>query len=305
MGKCPVPARWLILQSPRKQLWFHHRHKQSYLKLADHCISLNHSMHLNPALVTTIVVLLMSVPLYKCAVATNLIRLLVMTSLCMLPIAMQTTADADMLCWDPPTPARTQMSKRLVEKKDLRYFRMYHPSRGPLSNTTWHTIVSLQALKRILFHKEVQSEDLIETYPQSVPGFPPLPCPLTDHPFLPRCDSHWPRCRKDFSSARAEKIVWHLKNLPQWNVNWHTFELIFVWQDKTRQDPTFVGDCRAGLGDSCGVSCLFWFWFLRITDYKIKINSQEKVYSLMFHALLSLQCKKIPFRSTAGERRIS
>lgn len=99
------------------------------------------------------------------------------------------------------------------------------------------------------------------------------------------------------------------QNLPQWNVNWHTFELIYVWQDKSRQDPTFVGDCRAGLGDSCGISCLFWFWFLRITDYKIKINSQEKVYSLVLHALLSLQCKKNKtkktFRSTAGERRIS
>lgn len=92
-------------------------------------------MHLNPALVTTVVVLLTFVPLYKCAVATNLIRLLVMTSLCMLPIAMQTTADANMLCRDPP-PAHTQMSERLVEKKDLRCFRMYHPPRGPLSNTT-------------------------------------------------------------------------------------------------------------------------------------------------------------------------
>lgn len=76
-------------------------------------------MHLNPALVTTVVVLLTSVPLYKCAVATNLIRLLVMTSLCMLPIAMQTTADANMLCRDPPPHGTHPDVRATCRKKRL------------------------------------------------------------------------------------------------------------------------------------------------------------------------------------------
>lgn len=207
MGKCPVPAHWLILQSLRKQLWSNHGHKQCYLRLANHCISLSHSMNLNPALVTTIAVLLMSVPLCKCAVAVSNDKPVHASH--RHAMAMVSAHDASMLCRDPPT---THPDVRATcRKKDLRCFRMYHPSRGPLSNTTWHTIVSLQALKRILFQNKLQSDDLIQTYRQSVPGFPPLPCPATGHPFLHRCDSWRPRCRKDFSLAGAEKIVWHLK----------------------------------------------------------------------------------------------
>lgn len=134
MGKCLLPAHWCILQSLQNNFYpiksfTTERYMQQYLAF----------FFFSPATAL------------KLSSCNNTMRQLVMTSRCMLPIAMQNHCR----CQHAALRSHTPTSPRDLKKKTYVGFepKISHPSIGPLINTTQHTtIMSLQRIKHCLFH---------------------------------------------------------------------------------------------------------------------------------------------------------